>query len=149
VNNILGSCSSTIALRTLRFRGMPCQVLFEVTRASTLARMMYGVYASPAWWFLLNESDLNRLESFIHRARRVGFHPDLVPTFNNMAALVDSTPFGAIISNHGLRSLSRERPAIICNLSPRSRPLILSFQIVTVGIFYLALCARTFISAVY
>src|SRR6218665_317278 len=79
VSNILGSCSSsTFALRTLRSRGMPRQALHDVTRANTLARMLY---ASPTWWGLLNEADLNHLESFLRRTRRGGFLPDEVPTF--------------------------------------------------------------------
>src|SRR6218665_1472159 len=122
VSNILGTCfSSTFALRTLRSRVMPCQALCDVTRATTPARMLC---ASPAWWGLLNESDLNRLESFLRRARRGGFLADEAPTFKTMAARADSALFGAIISNqhHVLRSLCKECPTITYNLHPRSHP---------------------------
>jgi len=80
------------------------------------------LYASPAWWGLLNKSDLNRLESFLRRARRGGFLPDEAPTFKTIAAWADSTLFGAIISNqhHVLRSLCKDRPDITYNLRPRS-----------------------------
>jgi len=107
VSNILGSCSSsTFALRTLRSRGMPCQALHEVTRATTLTRMLN---ASHSWWGLLNESDLKRPENFLSRARRGGFLPDEAPTFKTMAARADSALFGAIINNqhHVPRSLCK------------------------------------------
>jgi len=74
---------------------MLCQALHDVTRATILARMLC---ASPVWWGLLNESDLNRLESFLRRARRGGFLPDEAPTFKTMAAGADSALFGAIIT---------------------------------------------------
>src|SRR6218665_2558979 len=85
------------------------QALHEVNRATTLARMLY---ASPAWWGLLNEFDVNRLESFLRRARRGGFLPDEAPTFTTMAARAGSALFGAIISNehHVLRFMCRSVP---------------------------------------
>src|SRR6218665_3918965 len=122
VNNILGSCSSSIyALRTLRARGMTGQTLHDVTRATTIGRLMY---ASPSWWGFLSESDLNRLESFVRRTKRGGFLPDDAPSFRDMAARADSNLFGSIISNphHVLRCLCRESPAIQYNLRSRPHP---------------------------
>src|SRR6218665_1646790 len=73
VSNILGSCSSsTFALRTLRSRGMPRQALHDVTWANTLARMLY---ASPTWWGLLNEADLNHLERKFSPSDQKGWIP--------------------------------------------------------------------------
>src|SRR6218665_3657278 len=58
VNNILGSCSYSIyALRTLRARGMTGQTLHDVTRATTLGRLMY---ASPSWWGSRARAGLSR-----------------------------------------------------------------------------------------
>src|SRR6218665_1593412 len=91
---------------------MTGQTLYNVTRATTIGRLMY---ASPSWWFL---SDLNRLESFVRRAKMGGFLPDDAPSYRDMATSADSNLFGSIISNphHVLRGLCKERPAIQYNL---------------------------------
>ena len=115
VNSILCSCSSSIyALRTLRARRRTGKTLHDVTRATTIERLMY---ASPSWWGFLNESDLNRLASFVRRAKRGGFLPDDAPSFRDMVARADSNLFGSIISkpHHVLRCLCRECPAIPYN----------------------------------
>src|SRR6218665_3616457 len=81
--------SSLYALRTLRARRMPQKTLHQVT-ATTIGRLMYG---SPAWWGYSSERDLNRLDSFIRRAKRGGFLPDEAPFFREMAAQADSSLF--------------------------------------------------------
>src|SRR6218665_294401 len=88
---------------------VPCNAQSSPVRSNcmgppcTLARMLY---ASSAWWGVLDESDLNHLKSFLRRARRSGFLPDEAPNFKTVAARANSTLFGAIISNqhHVLRS---------------------------------------------
>src|SRR6218665_312466 len=72
-----------IRLRTLGARGMPQKTLHQVTAATTIGRLMYG---SPAWWGYSSERDLNRLDSFIRRAKRGRFLPDEAPSFKEMAA---------------------------------------------------------------
>src|SRR6218665_3078445 len=105
---------------------MPCQDLHDVTRATTLARMLY---ASPAWWGLLNESDLNRLENFLRRARRGGFLSDDAPTFKTMAARADPTFFAWGNNQQSTPTPTPYTPctclehtAITYNLRPRSHP---------------------------
>src|SRR6218665_1565536 len=91
VDTTLRSCSSSVyALRTLRARGIPQKTLHQITAATTIGRLMYG---SPAWWGYSSERDLNRLDSFIRRAKRIGFLPDDAPSFREMAAQADSGPF--------------------------------------------------------
>jgi len=51
---------------------MTGKTLRDLTRATTIGRLMY---ASPSWWRFLNESDLNRLESLVRRAKRGGALP--------------------------------------------------------------------------
>src|SRR5688572_17533322 len=87
VNNILSSCSSSMyALKTLRGRGMPAQALHVVTRATTMARMMY---ASPAWWGYMEAGDRDRLERFTQRLRSAGFLPGDAPTVDGLASRAD------------------------------------------------------------
>jgi len=123
VDTTLSSCSSSLyALRTLRARGMPQKTLYQVKAATTIGRLMYG---SPAWWGYSSERDLNRLESFIRRAKRGGFLPDEAPSFREMAALADSSLFKTLISNpnHVLRSLCTLRPTIRPRPHPFNLPL--------------------------
>src|SRR6218665_3010272 len=65
---------------------MPQKTLNQVTAATTIGRLMYG---SPAWWGYSSERDLNRLNSFIRRAKRGEFLPDDAPSFREMAAQAD------------------------------------------------------------
>src|SRR6218665_1023128 len=90
---------------------MPLKTLHQVTAATTIGRLMYG---SPAWWGYSSERDLNRLDSFIRRAKRGGFLPDDAPSFREIAAQADSSLFKTLISNpnHVLRSLYTLGPTI-------------------------------------
>ena len=55
VVRILGSCSSSMyALKVLRGRGMPTTLLYEVIRATMVARLLY---ASPLWFGFLKAAD--------------------------------------------------------------------------------------------
>ena len=60
----------------------PCTKLLGPPLLQECCTVNPWLYASPAWWGLLNESDLNRLESFLRRARRGRFLPDEALTFN-------------------------------------------------------------------
>src|SRR6218665_240217 len=100
---------------------MPLKTLHQVTAATTIGRLMYG---SPAWWGYSSERDLNRLDSFIRRAKRGGFLPDDAPSFREIAAQADSSLFKTLISNpnHVLRSLYTLGPTIQFHLRPRPHP---------------------------
>jgi len=92
-------------------RGMTGQTLHDVTRATTIGRLMY---ASPSWWGFLSENDLNRLESFVRHAKRGGFLSDDAPSFRDIAARADSNLFGFIIS----RDVPVNHPVLdICRVS--------------------------------
>src|SRR6218665_1773336 len=97
IDTTFSSCSSSLyALRSLRARGMPQKTLHQVTAATIIGWLMYG---SPAWWGYSRERDLNRLDSFIRRAKQGGFLPDDAPSFKEMAAKADSSLFKTLISN--------------------------------------------------
>ena len=77
---------------------MPTQALHEVTRATTMARLMYAS---------LSGGDRDRLERFTHRLRRAGFLPQEAPSVESLANRADDALFKAIISDpkHVLRRM--------------------------------------------
>ena len=126
VDRILCSCSSSLyALRVLRAHGMPGQALHVVTRATTIARLLY---ASPAWWGLLSAGEVDRIERFLRLVKRAGFLPLDAPTANSMAELADAALFAAVIrdSEHVLRKFFQERPVSKYNLRSRPHPFELT-----------------------
>jgi Reverse transcriptase (RNA-dependent DNA polymerase) len=128
LDGILNSCSSSLyALKTLRGRGMPREALHEVTRATTIAKLMY---ASPAWWGFLKLSERERIERFIRRIKRTDYLPGDAPTAECLANRADEALFKAIISNpqHILRGLCQEKPESHYNLRPRPHPFALPLK---------------------
>src|SRR6218665_1656495 len=97
---------------------MPQKTLHQVTAVTTIstAHRPGGGYSS--------ERDLNRLDSFIRRAKQGEFLPDDAPSFREMAAQADSSLFKTLISNpnHVLSSLCTLRPTIQYHLRPRPHP---------------------------
>jgi len=79
ITQILGECSrSMYALRILRSHGLPTAALHEVTRATTLAKLMY---AATAWWGFARAVDRAHIDSFIRRTCRIGCLPRETPDF--------------------------------------------------------------------
>jgi len=77
ITEILAKCSrSMYALRILRSHGLPTTALHDVTRATTLAKLMY---AAPAWWGFARAVDRARIDSFIRRTCRMGYLPRETP----------------------------------------------------------------------
>ena len=56
------AANSMYELRVLRLHGLTGESLWDVTRATTLARMLY---ASPAWWGYADMGHRQRLQNFI------------------------------------------------------------------------------------
>ena len=105
VNGVLGACSGSLhALRVLRAHGLPEAALHEVTRATTIARLLY---ASPAWWGYTTASDRYRLSRFLHRVKRMGYLPPQHPDIDRLMDDADCRLLQAITRNpyHVLRSL--------------------------------------------
>jgi len=90
---------------------MPAPALYEVVRATMLARL---TYAFPAWWGYLMAEDRDRIEHFYQRAIRGGLFPPDAPTVDTLAQRADDAIFGAIIRDrcHILHHLCQERPMI-------------------------------------
>ena len=67
VNNIVEKANrSFYALKTLRAHGLNGQALWDVTRATLVAQLLY---ASPAWWGFLKIDDKSRLQSLLTKAQ--------------------------------------------------------------------------------
>jgi len=126
VDNTLSSCASSIyALRVLRAHGLPGPALHVITRATTVARLLY---ASPAWWGLLSAGEVDRIERFLGRVRRAGFLPSDSPKAAIMAESADAALFAAIIidDNHVLRKFFSDRLPGKYNVRPRLHPFELT-----------------------
>src|SRR6218665_804295 len=79
-----------ICLANTQSARMPQNIPHQVTSATPIGRMMYG---SPAWWGFSSERDLNRLDSFIRRAKRGGFLSDEAHSFREMMVQAGSSLF--------------------------------------------------------
>ena len=84
VENLVSVCSrSLFALRVLRAHSLPDEALHSVTRATTIARLMY---AAPSWWGITAEKDRAKIERLYNRLKRMGYLPADAP---RIPALVD------------------------------------------------------------
>ena len=63
VDDLIGECANNLyAMNVLRAHGMRREGLEEVFRAKILSRIMY---ASPAWWGLASQRDIDRINGFL------------------------------------------------------------------------------------
>src|SRR6218665_3938893 len=138
VDTTLSSCCSLLyALLTLRARWMPQKTLHQVTAATTNGQLMYG---SLAWWGYSSERDLNRLDSFIRRAKWGGFLPDEAPSFREMEAQADSSLFKTLISTQTMSSEVCVHCALTSSITSALDPTLSTSQLVTIETFSPALC---------
>ena len=119
VDEVLEACSRSLyALRVLRTHGLPADALHVVTKATTVARLMY---AAPAWWGSTTEGDRSRLDRFLRRIQRMGFLPDASPSAADMVEESDERLLRAVIWNscHVLRDQFPQMTSTVYNLRPR------------------------------
>lgn len=119
VEEIMASCSGSLhALRVLRTHGLPSVSLQEVTRATTVARLMYAV---PAWWGYTTANERERLERQITRIRKAGYLRMDFPSIDYMAKEAEQRLLTAVIrkENHVLRGLFPPLVKPHYNLRPR------------------------------
>ena len=86
------AAQSMYALRVLRSHGLTG----DVTRATTLARMLY---ASPAWWGYTDMGHRQRLQNFIFKFQKLGFLPRNSPSFADMCGTADEILFASVLRN--------------------------------------------------
>src|SRR5688572_22138327 len=98
---------------------MPVTTLHEIFVSTVISKLMY---ASPACNGFANASDNNRIEAFIRKAKRLGFHRDSAPSFDTLCLDADKRLFKDIISNssHVLHHLLPQKQPSTYNLRPRS-----------------------------
>ena len=90
------SSQSMYALWVLRSHGLFANHLWEVTRATLVARLLY---ASPAWWGFQDAEGKRRLHATIHKLQRSELLPRDFPTFGDLCLLNDQTLFQAVLNN--------------------------------------------------
>ena len=101
---VMSSAQASYALRVLRTRGLDDATLQHVYRATVVARL---TYAASAWRGLARTSDLQRISSVIDRARRHGYCPADLPSYDEQCDDADDDLFSKAVrcSNHVLHPL--------------------------------------------
>ena len=75
VDEILAACTCSLyLLHILRAHGLSSDPLYQVTRATTIIRILY---AGPAWWGLTSAHDGERIERFCRKLERAGCVADI------------------------------------------------------------------------
>src|SRR6218665_327666 len=106
LTKVLESTSRSLyARRVLRSHGMPTTALHEITRATTIARLLYAV---PAWWGFAHAKDRAQVERFISKTMRMGYLPQEFPDVGDLVVdVAERRLLAAVIhsSDHVLRPL--------------------------------------------
>ena len=105
VDELLTKCSQSLfALRTLRHHGLPQDAIQAVFQAVVVNKL---TYATPAWYGFTNAADRGRLDSFLRRSAKLGYHDANSLSFDNMCETADERLFSRIVNNslHPLHSL--------------------------------------------
>ena len=95
---VVRGAQTMYALGTLKRHGLSGASLWEVTRATFIARL---TYASQAWWGLLDAQGRDKLESILKKAVKGGFLPKNHPAFSQICDSADEQMFGDILKNPG------------------------------------------------
>jgi len=116
---VTSSAQASYALRVLHTRGLDDAALQHVYRATVVARL---TYAASAWRDLASTSDLQRINSVVDCARRHGYCPADLPSFEELCDAADDELFSKTVrtSNHVLHTLL---PPPSTNLRPRTHSL--------------------------
>ena len=119
VNHItVTAVQSTYALRVLRAHGLNGPNLWEVSRATAVAKL---TYACSAWWGYVDAGAKSRIQSIMNKFKRLGFLPEDV-SFSEICQKQDNNLFTQILSNedHVLHQLLPPVRNIPYSLRPRA-----------------------------
>ena len=85
-------------------QGLSGTHLWDVTRATIVLRIMY---ASPAWWGMLDEDCRECLQALLTKIKKQGLLSSTHPTMKELCDAADSRLFGEILYNphHVLHNL--------------------------------------------
>ena len=128
VDDLIGECANNLyAMNVLRAHGMRKEGLEEVFRAKILSRIMY---ASPAWWGLASQRDIDRINGFLKKAKKLGYYPDNGLFFEDLCELADDRLFSKIENNpnHVLYKFLPEIKSTGYNLRKRAHPYSLPIK---------------------
>jgi hypothetical protein len=117
---LVTQCAQSLyAVRTLRTQGLSGPSLWEVTRATLVSRL---VYASQAWWGLLDEGSRQRLQASLNRVISQGFLRPNHPSIASMCDTADDKLFTSILHqpHHVLQHLLPPIYNSTHNLRPRT-----------------------------
>src|SRR6218665_2030770 len=105
-------------------RERPSFAEMEVTRATTMAQVMY---ASPAWWGYTRAKDQEKLERLVGRLKRQGFLMKEDMDISHQASKADQKLFQAIRNNphHVLYRLLQELKKTGYNTRARAHNFVL------------------------
>ena len=81
---------SLYAIKTTRAHGLNGDALWDVTRATVVAQLLY---ASPAWWGFLKANEKSRLQAVVNKAQRYGYHPTPFNTLDELRQGLDERLF--------------------------------------------------------
>ena len=78
------------ALNTLRAHGMNNEGIQEVLRAKIVSKL---TYASPAWSGFASQLDINKIDRFLSKAKKLNFYPTEGPTITQLWSNADDKLF--------------------------------------------------------
>ncbi|MFZ2537584.1 MAG: reverse transcriptase family protein [Oscillospiraceae bacterium] len=131
VVTLVNQCAQNLyALRMLRSHGLNGQQLWDVTRATLVARISY---ASQAWWGLLDSEGRSRLEAAFKKVVKQGFLPPNQMLLSDICYNADATLFSSVLHNphHVLHHLLPPVKATKYNMRPRAHDREISVEINT------------------
>jgi len=115
---------SFYALKILRTRGLSTSMINCVFKSLVLSKLLY---ASCAWWGYLNQTQINRLESVLRKAKRFNYYCEDEPDALTIQEHSDRNLFHSIIANgnHVLNILLPPVKEINYNLRQRGHDFVL------------------------
>ena len=125
VNDVLADCTHMLyALNILRSHGLPMRELQLVFNAKILSKILY---ASPAWWGLMGREELLRIDSFLRRAKKLGYYHSNGKMFEELCLTADDKLFKKIQANnnHVLHQFLPEKTPVNYNLRKRKHDFVL------------------------
>jgi len=120
VTKVLLLCSGLFyALRLLRTHGMPAISLYDVFRATIVAKLLN---CSPAWSGFCSAADITWLDAFQKRCKRYRYCPDNFPTVSELFSDADNQLFSRTshVQTHVLKPLLPTNTQHSYNLRDRS-----------------------------
>src|SRR5688572_36018 len=108
IDHLTATCSSSFyAIRKLKTHGLSSSSIHNVTKATTVAKLLY---ASPSWWGLTLASDKERLEKLLKRAKRLGYLEQSFPTVSELANIADAKLLFSILHNPKAQACTSPTP---------------------------------------